>query len=52
MRCTICGNQINGLDYPHEGMLCQSCRSDKAYDEYCEMRYELDAEEYFNGKSN
>ena len=47
MKCTICGKQIMGLDYPHEGMLCSGCRSDKAYADYMNMQYELDAEEWF-----
>jgi len=47
MRCTICGHQIIGLDYPHEGMLCESCRSDKLYDEYCDQQYDLEAQRYF-----
>ena len=41
MRCTVCGNQICGLDYPHEGMLCDSCRDDIAYEKYCELQQQI-----------
>lgn len=44
MRCMICGHETHG-DYPP--VICEGCRSDQAYQDYCELQYELDAEKYF-----
>ena len=36
MKCSVCGKQLH-LDYPHDGMMCDICISNKDYEEYCEM---------------
>jgi len=46
-KCRLCRREIYNQDYPPQDAICDNCRSDQAYNAYCDQQYELEAQRYF-----